>query len=167
VHLGAREEVMVAGGETRLRAMASDSRAREGREIGDNRPVTILTPRRSSGGSLRWQRSGGTAEAWRRRQWKSSRGLRFQAMAAAAALGKPRARGRLGVQARDTARVGWRRIVARLGLESEPGMGKGKALTGGTHLPARGGGKGRGSRPRGRTGPGREQAARGGGKERG
>jgi hypothetical protein len=54
---------MAAGGETRLRTMASDSRAREGAETGDNWPVMILTPRRNSGGGLRGQRSGGAASS--------------------------------------------------------------------------------------------------------
>jgi hypothetical protein len=45
---------MAAGGETRLGATTSDWRVWEGGETGDNRPVTILTPRRR-------QRSGGAA----------------------------------------------------------------------------------------------------------
>jgi hypothetical protein len=61
------------------------------------------------------------------------------------------------VWARDAARAGLRRTAAGLGLESEHSAGKGKALTGGIRLPARGGGKGEGgagSLSRG----GREQA---------
>jgi hypothetical protein len=45
----------------RLGMMASDLRSREDGETGDNRPVMILTPRRSSGSGLRRQRSGGLA----------------------------------------------------------------------------------------------------------
>jgi hypothetical protein len=65
---------MAAGGETRLGTTASYLRAWEGEEIGDNRPVMILTPRRTSRGGLRGQRTGGAAE-WRaaevwRRRWR-------------------------------------------------------------------------------------------------
>jgi hypothetical protein len=90
---------MAAGGDAQLGMMASDWRAREGGETGDNWPVMIFTPRRSFCGSLRRQRSSGAAErraagAWRRRRRKSSGGLGFQAKAAATAWGRPRAQGR-------------------------------------------------------------------------
>jgi hypothetical protein len=51
-------------------------------------------------------------------------------------------------------------MSAGLGLESEPGSGKEKVPTGGTHLPAGGRGKRGRSRPRGKAGPGRSWAAR-------
>jgi hypothetical protein len=82
-HLEAREEATVDGdsGRRRNAARCDDERlARMGRRGNrDNQPVTILTPRRSSGGGLRRQRSGGMAErrtAEARRQWRRWLGLR-------------------------------------------------------------------------------------------
>jgi hypothetical protein len=66
-----------------------------GWEIEGKGPARILTPRRSSGGSLRQQRSGEAAAATMtetRRQWRRRLGLQGREAAAAGLTGS-RARG--------------------------------------------------------------------------
>jgi hypothetical protein len=141
-----------AGGEMWLGVTASDLHAREGGETGDNRLVMILTPRRGFGGGLLRKRSGGAVSGQGVEAAAVEKLSRHRVSCEGGGCGLGANLGheggsfigrlrRLGVQTRDTARAGRCRTAAGLGLESEPGAGKGKALTGGTCLPARGEGR--------------------------
>jgi hypothetical protein len=107
---------------------ASDLHAREGGEIGGNRPVMILTPRWSSGSSLQRQRSGRAAEqraaksveaAAEKLSW-----LRVSGEGPAAAWGKPRARGRRLYRAAEAL---WRAGLRRRAGGAAPDCGRTRA----------------------------------------
>jgi hypothetical protein len=138
----------------------------DGGEKGGNSPARFLTPRRSSGGDSRQQRSDEAVMAMatevRRRRWRCGLGFAKQE-AVAAGCAQPRAQGGnfiarprdLGVWAWGSARQGRPyRAVAGLGLEPESGSRWKTRPTGGARLSARE--KGEKRRGAGWLGPGDE-----------